>query len=273
MSDYKIFILSFGRDKVPTLKFIKNKQDVIILTSTDNAHKDTIKTDGAKLVVFDKTVYVGKVEMMNKETVPHIKHAAYAYNYAQDYCREHGIKYCIIFDDDYRNVESINNRNEHRNCCLDLWAKHAVSFMRKYPFIAMGSALNNGNLMCNSKNTYYRCLEKKIMMNTCIFNVEYRHYFESIGNGDYVNSFTHHLLGDGMCICLGTVRCTMETQDDKRHTSIKYDNFLYARYSAYMASPCFARLGVQKGNTILARRFNTMVRHTTNANPKIVNLI
>ena len=46
--DLQIFVLSFGRAKVPTLKEIKHPESVIVLTSTDNKFKDKIEAHGAK---------------------------------------------------------------------------------------------------------------------------------------------------------------------------------------------------------------------------------
>lgn len=102
MNNLQIFVLSFGRKKVPTLKLIAEPEKVIVLTSEDNEFKDQIESKGAPVMVFNKNIYKGRgLEMMNEESVPHRRSAVYAYNYAIDWGRKNGVRYVCVLDDDY----------------------------------------------------------------------------------------------------------------------------------------------------------------------------
>lgn len=74
----QVFVLSFGRTKVPTLKFIADKSKTVVLTSTDNKFADKIDTQGARLIVFDKNDFKGRgLEMLNEESVSTKRSATY----------------------------------------------------------------------------------------------------------------------------------------------------------------------------------------------------
>lgn len=275
----KIFVLSFGRAKVPTLRWIADKSNVTVLTSVDNEFKDKIDTQGAELMVFDKAIFRGRgLEMMNEETVPHRRSAVYAYNYAIEWGREHGYRYVLVLDDDYTYTQSINDRNDHQPY-LDKWAWHAVEFLRKYPFIAATCAINCGELFAGAKKALLSNIAKRQLMNTIIFNTDYKHYFHSLGNGDYVDQCVLNTYGRNPIVRLATMTICMETIGRKRHATIDYSNLFYSRWAAKMVSPAYIKIefgqqvtnGIGRVSTEYRMRFNTHMIGRNNA-PKIVNL-
>lgn len=189
MNDLQIFVLSFGRKKVPTLKLIAEPEKVIVLTSEDNEFKDQIESKGAPVMVFNKNIYKGRgLEMMNEESVPHMRSAVYAYNYAIDWGRKNGVRYICVLDDDYTGAQTINERTKNTRAghkpMLDKWAAHAVEFL-KATGAAATCAINNGQLTNYLYRAYYSNLLKRQLMNTIVFDVTKEHNFISLGNGDY----------------------------------------------------------------------------------------
>ena len=272
--DLQIFVLSFGRAKVPTLKEIKHPEDVIVLTSTDNKFKDKIEAQGAQVVVFDKESFKGRgLEMMNEESVPQKRSAVYGYNYAIDWGREHDVRYILVLDDDYIATEYINDRNRGTFPYIDVWARHAVEFLKKHPQIGATCAINNGQLMSNSRSAYFTNLRKRQLMNTIIFDTTKEQHFESLGNGDYVTQAIMNTGSRDMIVRLQTISLRMETIKQKKHETIDYAGMFYKRWALKMAAPAYADVrilkGGQKGN-ILTTRFNS-VWHSNSA-PKIINL-
>ena len=272
--DLQIFVLSFGRAKVPTLKEIKHPEDVIVLTSTDNKFKDKNEAQGAQVVVFDKESFKGRgLEMMNEESVPQKRSAVYGYNYAIDWGREHDVRYILVLDDDYIATEYINDRNRGTFPYIDVWARHAVEFLKKHPQIGATCAINNGQLMSNSRSAYFTNLRKRQLMNTIIFDTTKEQHFESLGNGDYVTQAIMNTGSRDMIVRLQTISLRMETIKQKKHETIDYAGMFYKRWALKMAAPAYADVrilkGGQKGN-ILTTRFNS-VWHSNSA-PKIINL-
>lgn len=270
--DLIIFVLSFGRAKVPTLRLISDKKNVVVLTSTDNEFRDKIKTEGARLMVFDKAMYKGQgLEMMNEETVPHRRSAVYAYNYAIEWGRENGYKYVCVLDDDYKFTQRVNERTEHKkNLMLDKWAWHAVSFLKKYPFIGASCAINLGQMTAGLCSAYFSNLKKRQLMNTCIFNTAHRHFFNSLGNGDYVTQAIMNTYSGSAIVRLQTLVLAMETINDKKHETIDYGNLFYSRWSVVMANPAYTYVMCRRAQGILGKRPNTYMRG--NNAPKIVSL-
>ena len=272
--DLQIFVLSFGRAKVPTLKEIKHPESVIVLTSTDNKFKDKIEAHGAQMVVFDKEDFEGRgLEMLNEESVPQKRSAVYGYNYAIDWGRKHGVRYVLVLDDDYIATEYINDRNRGTFPYIDIWARHAVEFLKKHPQIGATCAINNGQLMSNSRSAYFTNLRKRQLMNTIIFDTTKEQHFESLGNGDYVTQAIMNTGSRDMIVRLQTISLRMETIKQKKHETIDYAGMFYKRWALKMAAPAYADVrilkGGQKGN-ILTTRFNS-VWHSNSA-PKIINL-
>ena len=271
-SDLQIFVLSFGRPKVPTLRHIADKSSVIVLTSTDNEFKDNIETEGAKLLVFDKNEFKGRgLEMMNDESVPHRRSAVYAYNYAIEWGRRNGVKYVLVLDDDYTYSQSINERKRHHPM-IDRWAEHAVSLLRKQPQIAATCSINGGQLFAGSTSAYYRNLDKRQLMNTIIFDVTKEHNFISLGNGDYVTSFVTNSFSRDMIVRTQTISLCMEQIEQKKHATIDYSNLFYARWSAKMIAPAYADVSMKSEGkrTNMSYRFNTYT--CKHAAPKIISL-
>lgn len=272
--DLQIFVLSFGRAKVPTLKEIKHPESVIVLTSTDNKYKDKIEAHGAQVVVFDKESFEGRgIEMLNEESVSQKRSAVYGYNYAIDWGRKNGVRYILVLDDDYIATEYINDRNRGTFPYIDVWARHAVEFLKKHPQIGATCAINNGQLMSNSRSAYFTNLRKRQLMNTIIFDTTKEQHFESLGNGDYVTQAIMNTASRDMIVRLQTISLRMETIKKKKHETIDYAGMFYKRWALKMAAPAYADVrilkGGQKGN-ILTTRFNS-VWHSNSA-PKIINL-
>lgn len=272
--DLQIFVLSFGRAKVPTLKEIKHPESVIVLTSTDNKFKNKIEAHGAQVVVFDKESFKGRgLEMLNEESVPQKMSAVYGYNYAIDWGRKNGVRYILVLDDDYIATEYINDRNRGTFPYIDVWARHAVEFLKKHPQIGATCSINNGQLMSNSRSAYFTNLRKRQLMNTIIFDTTKEQHFESLGNGDYVTQAIMNTGSRDMIVRLQTISLRMETIKQKKHETIDYAGMFYKRWALKMAAPAYADVrilkGGQKGN-ILTTRFNS-VWHSNSA-PKIINL-
>lgn len=272
--DLQIFVLSFGRAKAPTLKEIKHPESVIVLTSTDNKFKDKIEAHGAQVVVFDKESFKGRgLEMLNEESVPQKRSAVYGYNYAIDWGRKNGVRYVLVLDDDYIATEYINDRNRGTFPYIDVWARNAVEFLKKHPQIGATCAINNGQLMSNSRSAYFTNLRKRQLMNTIIFDTTKEQHFESLGNGDYVTQAIMNTGSRDMIVRLQTISLRMETIKQKKHETIDYAGMFYKRWALKMAAPAYADVrilkGGQKGN-ILTTRFNS-VWHSNSA-PKIINL-
>ena len=270
--DLQIFVLSFGRAKVPTLKEIKHPESVIVLTSTDNKFKDKIETHGAQVVVFDKESFKGRgLEMLNEESVPQKRSAVYGYNYAIDWGRKNGVQYILVLDDDYIATEYINDRNRGTFPYIDVWARHAVEFLKKHPQIGATCAINNGQLMANLKSAYFSNLRKRQLMNTIIFDTTKEQHFESLGNGDYVTQAIMNTGSRDMIVRLQTISLRMETIKQKKHESIDYSGMFYKRWSAVMVAPAYADVEIlRESKTCLGSRFNT-IWHGNSA-PKIINL-
>ena len=270
----QIFVLSFGREKVPTLKEIKHPESVIVLTSTDNKFKDKIEAHGAQVVVFDKESFKGRgLEMLNEESVSQKRSAVYGYNYAIEWGRKNGVRYILVLDDDYIATEYINDRNRGTFPYIDVWARHAVEFLKKHPQIGATCAINNGQLMSNSRSAYFTNLRKRQLMNTIIFDTTKEQHFESLGNGDYVTQAIMNTGSRDMIVRLQTISLRMETIKQKKHETIDYAGMFYKRWALKMAAPAYADVrilkGGQKGN-IMTTRFNS-VWHGNSA-PKIINL-
>lgn len=270
MNRLVIFVLSFGRKKVPTLSRIADKSSVFVLTSEDNPFKNEIELQGARLMVFDKEVFRGEgLEMMNEESVPNKRSALYGYNYAIRWGRDNGYKYVLVLDDDYIDTQAVNDRTGHHPK-LDKWAQHACTFLDKHPEVAATASVNLGQLFCGSSKVYYNKLKKRIAMNTIIFNTDHKHEFLSLGNGDYVASLQHNCASPNLVVKLQTILVRMETIKQKKHATIDYSNLFYARWSAVMVQPAYARVEILKGKSIMGRRFNTVT--LSNSCPKIVSL-
>lgn len=269
--DLQIFVLSFGREKVPTLKNIKEPESVIVLTSSDNKFAEDIESLGAQVVVFDKSAFKGRgLEMLNEESIPTKRSAVYGYNYAIDWCREHGVRYALVLDDDYIATEYINDRNRGASPFIDVWAKHAVEFLKKHPEVGATCAINNGQLMANLKSAYFSNLRKRQLMNTIIFDTTKEHHFESLGNGDYVTQAIMNTASLDMIVRLQTISLRMETIKDKRHETIDYAGMFYKRWAVVMVAPAYADVEILKASkTCLGSRFNT-IWHGNSA-PKIIN--
>lgn len=272
--DLQIFVLSFGRSKVPTLKEIKHPEDVIVLTSTDNKFKNEIDSRGAKVVVFDKESFRGRgLEMMNDESVPQKRSAVYGYNYAIDWGRQNGVRYVLVLDDDYIATEYINERNRGTFPYIDVWARHAVEFLKKHPQIGATCAVNNGQLMCNARSAYFANLKKRQLMNTIIFDTTKEHHFESLGNGDYVTQAIMNTGSREMIVRLQTITLRMETIKNKKHETIDYAGMFYKRWALKMAAPAYADVRILKGGqrgNCLTERFNSV--WLSDSAPKIINL-
>lgn len=270
----QIFVLSFGRAKVPTLKEIKRPEDVIVLTSTDNKFKDQIESKGAQVVVFDKESFRGRgLEMMNDESVPQKRSAVYGYNYAIDWGRQNGVRYVLVLDDDYIATEYINDRNRGTFPYIDVWARHAVEFLKKHQQIGATCAINNGQLMCNARSAYFANLRKRQLMNTIIFDTTKEHHFESLGNGDYVTQAIMNTGSRDMIIRLQTITLRMETIKNKKHETIDYAGMFYKRWALKMAAPAYADVRILKGGqrgNCLTERFNSV--WLSDSVPKIINL-
>lgn len=270
--DLQIFVLSFGRAKVPTLKWLRHPEDVIVLTSTDNKYKDEIESNGARVIVFDKESFRGRgLEMMNEESVTQKRSAVYGYNYAIDWGRENGVRYVLVLDDDYLATEYINDRNRGSSPYIDVWARHAVEFLKKHPEIGATCAINNGQLMSNARSAYFSNLKKRQLMNTIIFDTHKEHHFESLGNGDYVTQAIMNTSSRDLIVRLQTISLRMEVIKSKKHETIDYAGMFYKRWSVVMAAPAYADVQILKhSKTALGERFNTIWRG--NSAPKIINL-
>ena len=275
-NNLQIFVLSFGRKKVPTLKLIAEPEKVIVLTSTDNEYKDQIESRGARVIVFDKSIYKGKgLELMNEESVPHRRSAVYAYNYAIDWGRQNGVRYVCVLDDDYTGAQTINNRTENTRAghkpMLDRWAAHAVQFLQATGAAAT-CAVNSGQLTAYLRHAYFSNLKKRQLMNTIVFDVTKEHNFLSLGNGDYVTQAITNSASRDMIVRLQTLCLMMETIKDKRPATIDYSNLFYARWSAKMIAPAYTDVKVLKQgvDNELNRRLNTI--WYANSAPKIISL-
>lgn len=272
----QIFILSFGRSKVPTLNFIANKSDVIILTSTDNEFKDKIESKGARVVVFDKEIFRGRgLEMTNEESVDTKRSALYGYNYAIEWGRKNGVQYICVLDDDYFCTFTINNRNEnYKNGCrpmLDKWAAHAVEFMKKYPVCQCVSSIDNGQLGYGSVGGYMKYLKKRICTNTIVFNVEKEQNFLTGGNGDFINSMLCNVGSLNLAMRLQTIAIEMETIKSKKHETVDYSGMFYKKYSLIMQCPAYSYMAIRKGGKDYRNKmFNSFI--VNEAAPKIINL-
>ena len=276
MNDLQIFVLSFGRKKVPTLKLIAEPEKVIVLTSTDNEFKDQIESKGARVLVFDKDEFCERgLEMMNEESVPHRRSAVYAYNYAIDWGRKNGVRYICVLDDDYTGAQTINDRTKNTRAghkpMLDKWARHAVEFL-KVTGAAATCAVNNGQLYSYLRAAYLGNLAKRQLMNTIVFDITKEHNFISLGNGDYCTAQMTNSLSRDFVVRLQTVSVLMESIKDKKHATIDYGNLFYSRWSAKMIAPAYCDVQILRGGAKnqLWGRFNT-VQFENNA-PKFVSL-
>lgn len=270
--DLQIFVLSFGRSKVPTLKHIANKEDVIVLTSNDNKFKDEIELQGAKLLVFDKDEFKGRgLEMLNDESVPHRMSAVYGYNYAIEWGRRNGVRYVLVLDDDYAEVYSINDRTYKPRPRIDKWAMHVVRLMKKQPIIGATSAINLGQLFSGCTSAYYLNISKRQLMNTILFDTKKKHYFISLGNGDYVTQALMNSASRDLIVRTNTIAVQTETIKMKKHDTIDYSNLFYARWAIKMANPAYSEVRILNGGKgIMKYRFNTIWRG--NSAPKIISL-
>ena len=275
-NNLQIFVLSFGRKKVPTLKFIAEPEKVIVLTSTDNEFKDQIESRGARVLIFDKDEFRGRgLEMMNDESVPHRRSAVYAYNYAIEWGRKYGVRYVCVFDDDYTGVQTINDRTKNTHAghkpMLDRWAAHAAQFLQATGAAAT-CAINNGQLYSFLRAAYLGNLAKRQLMNTIVFDVTKEHNFVSLGNGDYCTANATNSLSRDFVVRLQTVSVMMESIKDKKHDTIDYGNLFYSRWSAKMLAPAYCDVQILRGGAKneLWGRFNT-VQLQNNA-PKFISL-
>ena len=275
-NNLQIFVLSFGRKKVPTLKLIAEPEKVIVLTSTDNEYKDKIESHGARVVVFDKSMYKGKgLELMNEESVPHRRSAVYAYNYAIDWGRQNGVRYVCVLDDDYIGAQTINNRTENSRAdhkpMLDRWAAHAAQFL-SITGAAATCAVNNGQLYSYLRAAYLGNLAKRQLMNTIVFDVTKEHNFLSLGNGDHCTAQVTNSLSRDFVVRLQTLSVEMETIKTKKHATIDYGNLFYSRWGAKMLAPAYCDVQILRGGAKneLWGRFNT-VQFSHNA-PKFISL-
>lgn len=276
MNDLQIFVLSFGRKKVPTLKLIAEPEKVIVLTSEDNEFKDQIESKGTPVMVFNKNTYKGRgLEMMNEESVPHRRSAVYAYNYAIDWGRKNGVRYICVLDDDYTGAQTINERTknsrEGHKPMLDKWAAHAVEFL-KATGAAATCAVNSGQLTAYLRHAYFSNIRKRQLMNTIVFDVTKEHNFISLGNGDYCTQAVTNSASLDYIVRLQTMCLMMETIKDKKHATIDYSNLFYARWSAKMIAPAYTDVRVlrQGVDNELNRRPNTI--WYINSAPKFVSL-
>lgn len=274
--ELQIFVLSFGREKVPTIDFIANKQDAIILTSTDNKYKDRIESKGAQVVVFDKESFRGRgLEMMNEESVADKRSALYGYNYAIEWGRKNNVKYVCVLDDDYFATFTINDRvdnfkNGHVPM-IDKWAAHAVEFMNKYPNCQLASSMDNGQIGYGSKKGYLKYLKKRICTNTIIFDTEKEHFFLSHGNADFINSMLCNVGSLNFTIRLQTIAIEMETIAKKKHETVNYSGMFFKKYSLIMQCPAYSYMAIRKGGRDYRNKmFNSFV--VNDAAPKIINL-
>lgn len=276
MNDLQIFVLSFGRKKVPTLKLIADPSRVIVLTSEDNAFKDQIESKGAPVMVFNKNIYKGRgLEMMNEESVPHRRSAVYAYNYAIDWGRSNGVRYVCVLDDDYTGAQTINERTkntrEGHKPMLDKWAAHAVEFL-KATGAAATCAINNGQLTNYLYRAYFSNLLKRQLMNTIVFDVTKEHNFISLGNGDYCTQALTNSASRDYIVRLQTMTILMETIKDKGHDTIDYGNLFFSRWSLCMVAPAYSDVRILKrgGKDEQDKRFNSI--WYINSAPKFVSL-
>lgn len=276
--DLQIFVLSFGRAEVPTLKLLAQPSDAIVLTSTDNKFKDQIKNNGAQLLVFDKNNFRGRgLEMMNDASVPHRRSAVYAYNYAIEWGRANGVRYVCVLDDDYKRARTINNRNKlldgkEKAPRLDLWARHACSFLKTHPYVAATCAVNDGQLFANLRSAFFSNLDKRQLMNTIIFDVTKDHNFISLGNGDYVTQAITNSASTDLIVRLQTLSIEMETIKDKRHQTIDYSDLFYSRWALKMVAPAYSDVRILSAGrkSIMSSRFNSI--WFENSAPKIISL-
>lgn len=271
----QVFVLSFGRTKVPTLNFIADKSKVIVLTSTDNKFADKIDTQGARLVVFDKNDFKGRgLEMLNEESISTKRSATYGYNYAIDWCREHGVRFACVLDDDYLETYTINNRNEnhkkgHRPM-LDKWAAHAVKLMQKLPNCQCVSSIDLGQLGYGSVKGFYKYLKKRICTNTIVFDVTKEQNFISSGNADFINSMICNTASLNLAFRFQTVVIEMETIVSKKHETADYSGMFYKKYSLFMQCPAYSYMAIKRsGNDYRNKMFNSFV--VNDAAPKIIN--
>ena len=276
MNNLQIFVLSFGRKKVPTLKQIADPTKVIVLTSTDNEFKDQIEAKGARVMIFDKDEFKGRgLEMMNEESVPHRRSAVYAYNYAIEWGRKNGVRYICVLDDDYTGVQTINERTkntrEGHKPMLDKWAAHAAQFLQATGAAAT-CAVNSGQLTAYLRHAYFSNIRKRQLMNTIVFDVTKEHNFISLGNGDYCTQVVTNSASRDYIVRLQTLCLMMETIKDKKHATIDYSNLFYARWSAKMIAPAYTDVKVlrQGVDNELNRRPNTI--WYINSAPKFVSL-
>lgn len=276
MNKLQIFVLSFGRKKVPTLKLIADPSKVIVLTSTDNEFKDQIESNGARVEIFDKAIYKGRgLEMMNEESVPHRRSAVYAYNYAIDWGRAHGVRYVCVLDDDYTATQTINERTKNTRAghkpMLDKWAAHAMQFLQATGAAAT-CAVNSGQLTAYLRHAYFSNIRKRQLMNTIVFDVTKEHNFVSLGNGDYCTQAVTNSASRDYIVRLQTLNVMMETIKDKKHATIDYSNLFYARWSVKMIAPAYTDVKVlrQGVDNELNRRPNTI--WYMNSAPKFVSL-
>lgn len=272
----QIFVLSFGRKKVPTLKLIADPSKVIVLTSEDNDFKDKIESMGARVMVFDKNEFKGRgLEMINEESVPHRRSAVYAYNYAIEWGRKNGVRYICVLDDDYTGVQTINERTkntrEGHKPMLDKWAAHAMQFLQ-VTGAAATCAINGGQLTNYLYSAYYSNLTKRQLMNTIVFDVTKEHNFISLGNGDYCTQAVTNSASLDYIVRLQTLNVMMETIKDKKHATINYGNLFFSRWSLKMISPAYSDVRILKrgGKDEQDKRFNSIV-YANNA-PKFVSL-
>ena len=276
MSNLQIFVLSFGRKKVPTLKLIADPSKVIVLTSEDNEFKDQIESNGARVIVFDKNQFKGRgLEMMNEESVPHRRSAVYGYNYAIDWGRKNGVRYICVLDDDYTGAQTINNRTENTRAghkpMLDKWAAHAVAFLQATGAAAT-CAINGGQLRNYLRRAYQMNIEKRQLMNTIVFDVTKEHNFVSLGNGDYCTQALTNSASLDYIVRLQTLCIGMESIKDKKHATINYSNLYYSRFALIMVAPAYSDVRILKrgGKDEQGKRFNSI--WLDNSAPKFVSL-
>lgn len=276
MNDLQIFVLSFGRKKVPTLKLIADPSRVIVLTSEDNEFKDQIESKGAPVMVFNKNIYKWRgLEMMNEESVPHRRSAVYAYNYAIDWGRANGVRYVCVLDDDYIQSQTINDRTKNTRSghkpMLDKLAAHAVEFL-KATGAAATCAINNGQLTNYLYRAYFSNILKRQLMNTIVFDVTKEHNFISLGNGDYCTQAVTNSASRDYIVRLQTMTILMETIKDKGHDTIDYGNLFFSRWSLCMVAPAYSDVRILKrgGKDEQDKRFNSI--WFANSAPKFVSL-
>lgn len=276
MNNLQIFVLSFGRKKVPTLKQIADPTKVIVLTSTDNEFKDQIEAKGARVMIFDKDEFKGRgLEMMNEESVPHRRSAVYAYNYAIEWGRKNGVRYICVLDDDYTGVQTINERTkntrEGHKPMLDRWAAHAAQFLQATGAAAT-CAVNSGQLTNYLYRAYIMNIDKRQLMNTIVFDVTKEHNFVSLGNGDYCTQAVTNSASRDYIVRLQTLNVMMETIKDKNHDTINYGNLFFSRWSLKMVAPAYSDVRILRrgGKDEQDKRFNSI--WLANSAPKFVSL-